>query len=314
MTKKIAVVFPGQGSQSVGMMTELYDNHQTVRDTFSEANESLSIDLWKMIKDGPAESLNQTENTQPAMLAAGIAVWRVLLEQGMPQPEKLAGHSLGEYSALVAAGAIRFPDAIRLVAERGRLMQEAVPEGEGAMAAILGLDDETVLKVCADASQGEVAEAVNFNSPGQVVIAGNKNAINRAMAAAKEAGAKRALPLPVSAPSHCALMKPAAEKLSMVLNAIDVSMPSIPVLHNVNVDAAVSTNELTELLAQQLYSPVRWVETVQAFAANSIEIVIEAGPGKVLTGLSKRIDKSLNGVAVFDDASLKSVMELINAE
>ena len=314
MTKKIAVVFPGQGSQSVGMMSELYDSHSVVRETFSEANDALNFDLWSLIKDGPAETLNQTQNTQPAMLASGIAVWRVLQEQGLAEPAVLAGHSLGEYSALVAAGAMGFSDAIKLVAERGRLMQEAVPEGEGAMAAILGLDDEVVVKICAEAAQGEVAEAVNFNSPGQVVIAGNKSAIDRAMAAAKEAGAKRALPLPVSAPSHCALMKPAAEKLSEVLDGISLSLPAIPVLHNVNVEAAVSANEVAELLAQQLYSPVRWVETVQSFAKDEIDVIIEAGPGKVLTGLCKRIDKSLNGVAVFDNASLNSVMEQINAE
>ena len=314
MTKKIAVVFPGQGSQSVGMMSELYDSHSVVRETFSEANDALNFDLWSLIKDGPAETLNQTQNTQPAMLASGIAVWRVLQEQGLAEPAVLAGHSLGEYSALVAAGAIGYSDAIKLVAERGRLMQEAVPEGEGAMAAILGLDDEVVVKICAEAAQGEVAEAVNFNSPGQVVIAGNKSAIDRAMAAAKEAGAKRALPLPVSAPSHCALMKPAAEKLSEVLSGISVSLPAIPVLHNVNVEAAVSANEVAELLAQQLYSPVRWVETVESFAKDAIDVIVEAGPGKVLTGLCKRIDKSLNGVAVFDNASLNSVMEQINAE
>mgnify|MGYP001550270309 CR=1 FL=1 len=314
MTKKIAVVFPGQGSQSVGMMSELYDNHQVVQDTFNEANDSLGFDLWSMIKDGPTESLNQTENTQPAMLASGVAVWRLLQEQGLPQPAKLAGHSLGEYSALVAADAIAFSDAVKMVAQRGQFMQQAVPEGEGAMAAILGLDDETIVKVCKDSAQGQVAEAVNFNSPGQVVIAGNKSAIERAMAAAKEAGAKRALPLPVSAPSHCALMKPAADKLSGVLSGISVSLPGIPVIHNVNVEAAVSANEVADLLAQQLYSPVRWVETVQSFADDNIDIVIEAGPGKVLTGLCKRINKSLSGVAVFDDASLKSVMEQINAE
>ena len=314
MTKKVAVVFPGQGSQSVGMMSELYDSHSVVRETFSEANDALNFDLWSLIKDGPAETLNQTQNTQPAMLASGIAVWRVLQEQGLAEPAVLAGHSLGEYSALVAAGAIGYSDAIKLVAERGRLMQEAVSEGEGAMAAILGLDDEVVVKICAEAAQGEVAEAVNFNSPGQVVIAGNKSAIDRAMAAAKEAGAKRALPLPVSAPSHCALMKPAAEKLSEVLSGISVSLPAIPVLHNVNVEAAVSANEVAELLAQQLYSPVRWVETVESFAKDAIDVIVEAGPGKVLTGLCKRIDKSLNGVAVFDNASLNSVMEQINAE
>jgi len=313
MSQKYAVVFPGQGSQSVGMMVDLYDNHQIVKDTFAEAANALGFDLWAMIKNGPAESLNQTQNTQPAMLASGIAVWRLMIDSGVNQPAKLAGHSLGEYSALVASGAMDFSDAIKLVAERGRLMQEAVPEGEGAMAAILGLDDDDVRDVCSRAAESEVAEAVNFNSPGQVVIAGNKAAIERAMELAKEAGAKRALPLPVSAPSHCALMKPAADKLSASLSNISLSLPAIPVIHNVNVSAASNTDELASLLAQQLYSPVRWVETVQSFAADGISLVVEAGPGKVLTGLCKRIDRSINGMGIFDNASFEKFMETLNA-
>ena len=313
MSQKYAVVFPGQGSQSVGMMADLYDNHPVVKDTFAEAGDALGFDLWAMIKDGPAESLNQTHNTQPAMLASGIAVWRLILDSGVTQPTKLAGHSLGEYSALVASGAMNFSDAVKLVAERGRLMQQAVPEGEGAMAAILGLDDDVVRDLCSKAAETEVAEAVNFNSPGQVVIAGNKAAIERAMELAKEAGAKRALPLPVSAPSHCALMKPAAEKLSDSLTNISLSLPAIPVVHNVNVDSAKTTDELASLLAQQLYSPVRWVETVQSFAADGISLVVEAGPGKVLTGLCKRIDRSINGMGIFDNASFEKFMETLNA-
>jgi len=313
MSQNYAVVFPGQGSQSVGMMADLYDNHSIVKDTFSEAADALGFDLWAMIKDGPAESLNQTHNTQPAMLASGIAVWRLMLDAGVSQPTKLAGHSLGEYSALVASGAMNFSDAVKLVAERGRLMQQAVPEGEGAMAAILGLDDDVVRDVCSRAAETEVAEAVNFNSPGQVVIAGNKAAIERAMELAKEAGAKRALPLPVSAPSHCALMKPAAEKLSDSLANISLSLPTIPVVHNVNVGNAQTTDELASLLAQQLYSPVRWVETVQSFATDGISLVVEAGPGKVLTGLCKRIDRSINGMGIFDNASFEKFMETLNA-
>jgi len=313
MSQKYAVVFPGQGSQSVGMMADLYNNHPVVKDTFSEAADALGFDLWAMIKDGPAESLNQTHNTQPAMLASGIAVWRLMLDSGVSQPTKLAGHSLGEYSALVASGAMNFSDAVKLVAERGRLMQQAVPEGEGAMAAILGLDDDVVRDICSKAAETEVAEAVNFNSPGQVVIAGNKAAIERAMELAKEAGAKRALPLPVSAPSHCALMKPAAEKLSGSLANISLSLPAIPVVHNVNVDSAKSTDELASLLAQQLYSPVRWVETVHSFSADGISLVVEAGPGKVLTGLCKRIDRSINGMGIFDNASFEKFMETLNA-
>jgi len=313
MSQKYAVVFPGQGSQSVGMMADLHDNHQIVQDTFSEASDTLDFDLWTMIKDGPAESLNQTHNTQPAMLASGVAVWRLMNESGATQPEKLAGHSLGEYSALVASGAMNFADAVKLVAERGRLMQEAVPEGEGAMAAILGLEDDIVRDICTKAAESEVAEAVNYNSPGQVVIAGNRAAIDRAMGLAKEAGAKRALPLPVSAPSHCALMKPAADKLSDSLANISLSLPTIPVIHNVNVGTANTTDELASLLAQQLYSPVRWVETVQSFAADEISLVVEAGPGKVLTGLCKRIDRSINGMGIFDNASFEKFMETVNA-
>lgn len=313
MTDKFAVVFPGQGSQSVGMLSELYADHAVVQQTFTEASDALDFDLWAMVKDGPAEQLNQTHNTQPAMLASGIAVWRVMNALGLPQPVKMAGHSLGEYSALVAAGSLDFADAIKLVAQRGRLMQQAVPEGEGAMAAILGLDNEQVLSVCEQAAQGEVVEAVNFNSPGQVVIAGNKSAIERAMELAKEAGAKRALPLPVSAPSHCALMKPAAEKLSESLAETTIKVPEIPVIHNVTVTSADSAEDIKSLLSRQLYSPVRWVETIQSFTAEGISLVVEAGPGKVLTGLCKRIDKTVTGMAVMDNASLESVQEKLNA-
>ena len=313
MTEKFAVVFPGQGSQSVGMLSELFDSHTVVQQTFTEASDALGLDLWAMIKDGPAEQLNQTHNTQPAMLASGIAVWRALNEAGIPAPAKMAGHSLGEYTALVAAGSLDFSDAIKLVAERGRLMQQAVPEGEGAMAAILGLDDDQVRSICLDAADGQVVEAVNFNSPGQVVIAGNKTAVERAMGLAKEAGAKRALPLPVSAPSHCALMKPAAEKLSESLALITVKLPELPVIHNVNVAPATSPDEVSSLLAQQLYSPVRWVETIQSLKNEDINLVVEAGPGKVLTGLCKRIDKAVSGMGVFDNASMESVREKLDA-
>jgi len=313
MTEKFAVVFPGQGSQSIGMLSELYDNNAIVKETYVEASDAIGFDLWTLIKDGPADQLNQTHNTQPAMLASGIAVWRLLQNSGIASPAKIAGHSLGEYSALVAADSIKFSDAIKLVVERGRLMQEAVPDGEGAMAAILGLDDATVIQVCDDSADGQIVEAVNFNSPGQVVIAGNKAAVERAMIAAKDAGAKRALALPVSAPSHCALMKPAAQKLFMNLNEISVSLPKLSVIHNVNVSIATSEDEIRSLLSQQLYSPVRWVETIQSFHNEGIELVIEAGPGKVLTGLCKRIEKAVVGMAIFDQASLDSVLEKLNA-
>lgn len=305
----IAMCFPGQGSQSVGMLGGLAADHAEVRQTFEEASDALSVDLWSMSQEGPVDALNQTENTQPAMLAAGIAVWRIWQAQGGAAPVMMAGHSLGEYTALVAAGALDFTHAVRLVAARGRFMQEAVPAGSGAMAAILGLDDEAVRKVCVEAAQGQVAEAVNFNSPGQVVIAGDAAAIERAAELAKAAGAKRALLLEVSVPSHCALMKDAAERLAEQLQSTELGMPRVPVLHNVNVDAAGDVDGIRQLLKQQLYSPVRWVETVQQMKAHGVEQMLELGPGKVLTGLGKRIDKSLGALAVFDTASLETALE-----
>jgi len=308
-----AIVFPGQGSQSVGMLSDLYDAHEIIRETFNEANQALGFDLWDMVKNGPADDLNQTHNTQPAMLTSGLAVWRLMQHANISQPRALAGHSLGEYTALVAAGAMDFADAVSLVALRGKLMQEAVPAGEGAMAAILGLDDDVVRSLCNDAAQGMVVEAVNFNSPGQVVIAGNTAAVERAMAAAKQAGAKRALALPVSAPSHCALMQPAAEKLAEQLSAISMTAPSIPVIHNVNVAATNNPDEIKRLLAEQLYSPVRWVETINSMHADGITKVVEAGPGKVLTGLCKRINKEVSGLGVFDQNSFEKFLEDHNA-
>ncbi len=310
---KFNIVFPGQGSQSVAMLAGLADAFPLVSETFQEASDALGFDLWKMTQQGPAEALNLTHNTQPAMLAAGIAVWRIWCEHGGSQPALMAGHSLGEYSALVAAGSLSFSDAVKLVAERGRLMQEAVPQGVGAMAAILGLDDDKVRELCAQAAGSEVVEAVNFNSPGQVVVAGNKSAVDRMVALAKEAGAKRALPLPVSVPSHCALMKPAAEKLAARLIDIEIKVPSIPVIHNVTVGEATDLDDIRGLLAKQLYSPVRWVETIQTMTGNETKYIVEAGPGKVLAGLCKRIDRTVSGLAVFDPASLEKAMETINA-
>ena len=300
MTKTIAFVFPGQGSQSLGMSTALADAFPIVGQLYEEASDALGLDLWKMVTEGPEEALNRTENTQPAMLTAGVAAWCVWREQGGARPAVMAGHSLGEYSALVAADAIGFADAVKLVAARGRFMQEAVPEGSGAMAAILGLDDDAVRQLCQQASEGEVVEAVNFNSPGQVVIAGQREAVERAMALAKEAGARRALPLPVSVPSHCALMKPAAERLAGLLQEIEVRVPAIPVLHNVDVAAADTPEALRDRLVRQLYSPVRWVEIIQAMKGQGAEAILEAGPGKVLTGLGRRIDKTLEFLPVFD--------------
>ena len=307
-----AIVFPGQGSQSVGMLADLAAAFPQVRETFEEASDAIGTDLWALSQEGPAEDLNRTENTQPAMLSAGIAVWRVWQDQGGTQPAMLAGHSLGEYSALVAAGVLAFADAVCLVRERGRLMQAAVPAGEGAMAAILGLDDDQVRAICAEAAQGEVAEAVNFNSPGQVVIAGNAAAIARAVEAAKAAGARRALPLDVSVPSHCALMQEAAAALREAMDDITCAVPKIPVLHNVSVATADNPDAIRELLAQQLYSPVRWVETVRAMAEQGVDTLIEAGPGKVLTGLCKRIDKQIAALPVYDGATLDKALETIN--
>ncbi|HUX30646.1 MAG TPA: ACP S-malonyltransferase [Thiobacillus sp.] len=304
---KLAFVFPGQGSQSVGMMAGWGDRAE-VRATFAEASDALGQDLWALVVDGPADLLNQTVNTQPAMLAADVAVWRVWQAAGGATPALLAGHSLGEYAALVAAGALGFADAIRLVRFRAEAMQAAVPEGIGAMAAILGLDDDTVRAVCSEAAAGEVVEAVNLNSPGQVVIAGNKAAVERAMVLAKEKGAKRALLLPVSVPSHSSLMLLAAEKLLTHLQSVAIAAPAIPVLHNTDVQSHAEPDAIRAALAKQLHTPVRWVETVQALKAAGIGRVIECGPGKVLAGLNKRIDDSLPAVALVDEASLAAAL------
>lgn len=313
MSKKIAITFPGQGSQSVGMLAELAAAHPLVRETFDEGSAALDLDLWALSQQGPKERLNETQNTQPALLCAGMAVMRLIERQLGQPPVVMAGHSLGEYTALVAAGVLSLPDAVRLVAMRGRFMQEAVPAGVGAMAAILGLDDERVRAVCAEGARGQVAEAVNFNSPGQVVIAGDAEAVARVAELAKAAGAKRALLLDVSVPSHCALMRPAADRLAEAMQDLNFDVPRVPVLHNVNVAEAADPAAIRQLLVEQLYSPVRWVETVQAIAGRGAQVVLEAGPGKVLTGLVKRIDKSLEALPVFDPASLDTAMESINA-
>lgn len=301
---KFAIVFPGQGSQTVGMLAELGQQYDVVQQTFAEASEVLGYDLWALVQNGPAEDLNQTFRTQPALLAASVAIWRVWQSLGLAQPTLLAGHSLGEYSALVCAGVIDFKQAIKLVELRGQLMQEAVPAGVGAMSAIIGLDDEAIAKACEAAAQGEVVSPINFNSPGQVVIAGNKDAVERAGALCKEAGAKRALPLPVSVPSHCALMKPAAEKLAVALESIEFNAPQIPVINNVDVATETAPEKIKDALVRQLHSPVRWTEGVQLMSEQGIEKLLEVGPGKVLTGLTKRIVKTLEAAAVNDTASL----------
>lgn len=301
---KFAFFFPGQGSQSVGMM-QGFENHAVVKQTFDEASTVLGVDFWKMATEAN-DAINLTENTQPIMLTAGVATWRVYQALGGKLPAVMAGHSLGEYTALVAANAISFTDALPLVKFRAQVMQQAVPEGQGAMAAILGLDDDTVRAVCNEAAQGEVVQAVNFNSPGQVVIAGNKAAVGRGMELAKAKGAKRALPLPVSVPSHCDLMKPAAEKMREYLQNLTVQAPLVPVLHNADVAAYHDADQIKDALVRQLYSPVRWVETVQQLAAQEILTGAECGPGKVLAGLAKRIVAEMSCVALVNDESVQA--------
>ena len=304
---KLAFFFPGQGSQSVGMMANFADN-PVIKQTFVEASDILGVDFWAMVTE-TNELLNQTQHTQPLMLTAGIATYRAYLKAGGLQANIHAGHSLGEYSALVASNALSFADALPLVKFRAEAMQSAVPEGVGAMAAILGLEDDIVRAVCAEAAQGEVCEAVNFNSPGQVVIAGNKAAVERGMELAKAKGAKRALPLPVSVPSHCALMKPAAEKLAEYLKNVTINAPQIPVIHNADVVSYNESVQIKDALVRQLYSPVRWVETVQAIYAQGVSNSAECGPGKVLAGLTKRIVAELPCTAFTSD---EAVLQFIN--
>ncbi|OIQ86109.1 malonyl CoA-acyl carrier protein transacylase [mine drainage metagenome] len=293
---KFAFLFPGQGSQSVGMMQGFGDS-AVIRDTFAEASSVLGLDLWRMASEAN-EDINQTANTQPIMLAAGVATWRAWRQLGGAQPTIMAGHSLGEYTALVAAGALSFTDALPLVRYRAEVMQGAVADGVGAMAAILGLDDDAVLAVCLDAAEGEVLEAVNFNSPGQVVIAGNRAAVERGMEAAKGRGAKRALILPVSVPSHCALMKPAAAQLQTYLKSVTMRTPELPVLHNADVTSYGDAEQIKDALVRQLYSPVRWVDTIRAMADSGILMAAECGPGKVLAGLNKRIAADMTCLAL----------------
>lgn len=304
---KYAFVFPGQGSQSVGMMA-VYGDVAPVRETLAEAADALGFDLAGLIAGGPAEALNQTVNTQPAMLAAGVAVYRLWLSRGGGAPAWMAGHSLGEYTALTCAGAIGFADALRLVRLRARAMQDAVPEGAGGMAAILGLGDDAVRSVCVEAAEGEILEAVNFNAPGQIVIAGNRSAVERGCALAKAKGAKRALPLPVSVPSHCALMRPAAERLRSALAEIAIVPPEVPVLHNADVASHGDVDAIRDVLARQLFSPVRWVETVRSIACQGVELIVECGPGKVLAGLNKRIVDSVVTTALSDAAALDDLI------
>ena len=303
----VAIVFPGQGSQSVGMMSGLLETESNLQPIFNVASEVLGYDLLDIISSGPEEKLNQTEITQPALLASAYATWLMCKEIFQTSPTVLAGHSLGEYTALVCAGVINFEDAIALVAERGRCMQKAVPAGTGAMAAILGLEDEQIVQVCADAAEGEIVSAANFNSPGQVVIAGDKSAVERAMISAKNAGAKRALLLPVSVPSHCMLMKEAAAEFATSLAKTHFNDAEIPVIQNVNAEIKTKSDEIKNALLEQLYMPVRWVDSINSMHDMSVNKIIECGPGKVLSGLIKRIDRSFETHSVQDKASLDKV-------
>jgi len=306
----IAFVFPGQGSQSVGMMAGFAD-HAIVRTTFDEASAVLGEDLWALVTEGPEDALNQTVNTQPVMLTAGVAVWRAWQAAGGATPTVMAGHSLGEYTALVVSRALAFADAVPLVRFRAQVMQEAVPSGVGAMAAILGLDSTGVVAACAEAAQGQVVEAVNFNTPEQIVIAGHREAVERAIVIATAKGAKRGMLLPVSAPFHSSLMKPAGERLASRLETVSFAVPAVPVVQNADAQAKSDPDAIRAALAHQAASPVRWVETIQAFATRGVAQVIECGPGRVLTGMSKRIDRSLKGYALDAGADIEATLAAV---
>lgn len=307
--KKLAFVFPGQGSQKVGMLADLAAAFPEVKDTFAEASDALDYDMWALVQEGEQAQLNLTETTQPVLLTASVAVWRLWLAQGGLRPAMMAGHSLGEFSALVCAGAIDFADAVRLVRARGQYMQTAVPVGEGAMAAVLGLDDAKIEEICA-ATDG-VVEAVNYNSPGQVVVAGHTQAVEAALGALKDAGAKRAMLLPVSAPFHTSLMRPAGEKLAQALAELTINAPVIPVVHNVHAQTEANPAQIKELLTQQIYSAVKWVSCVQTMTDSGIEMTVECGPGKVLSGLNKRIQKSLQCLNVESPETLEAALAAV---
>ena len=303
MTTKsnVAFVFPGQGSQKIGMLANVAAKYPLIEETFAKASEALGYDMWQLVQEGEQADINFTEKTQPILLTASVALWRLWLQQGGAKPSLMAGHSLGEFTALVCAGSLDFADAVRLVRARGQFMQTAVPVGVGAMAAIIGLDDEVINSICVEASQGECVQAVNYNSPGQVVIAGKVSAVDRAIEKLKEAGAKRALPLPVSAPFHTDLMRPAGEKLQQELASITILQPEIPVVHNVHAKTESDVERIRDLLVQQIYSPVKWVSCVEAMVSKGIDTTVECGPGKVLSGLNKRIDKSLSCMAIEEE-------------
>jgi [acyl-carrier-protein] S-malonyltransferase len=306
--QNLAFVFPGQGSQKIGMLAELAAQYPVVAATFAEASEVLGYDLWDLVQNSAQEEINLTERTQPLLLTSSVAVWRVWQEKNGAQPALMAGHSLGEWSALVCAGVVAFKDAVKLVQQRGKFMQEAVPAGQGAMAAIIGLDDALIIDACKKAEQGEVVSAVNFNSPGQVVIAGSAAAVERAGALCKEAGAKRALPLPVSAPFHTSLMRPAADRLAEQINATEFKAPQVPVVHNVTAQTEADPQKIKALMIEQIYSAVRWVDCVNTMGAAGIQITVECGPGKVLSGLNKRINAELTALSIEKPEEVESVL------
>lgn len=312
LQKNLAFVFPGQGSQSVGMLNQLAASYPEVKQTFDKASFVLGYNLWELVTNGTEDELNQTQNTQPIMLAAGVAVWEVWCKHSEIRPAWMAGHSLGEYTALVCSGALFFEDAVKLIAARSRFMQEAVPVGEGAMAAILGLDDKQVIEICDNVAGTEIIAAVNFNSPGQVVIAGQKSAVERATVVAKTAGAKRAVLLPISVPSHCALMKPAADKLDETMEGIAFATPKMHLVHNVDVESHSAPDIIRNALKEQLYKPVRWVESIELMHHKGVTTFVECGPGKVLTGLDKRIAKDAQHLAIYDPETLDNVLEQLN--
>ncbi len=311
----IVVVFPGQGSQSIGMLSDFAETWPQIEETFKQASDVLGYDCWDIVCNGPAEKLNKTEITQPIMLAADIAVMRVMAQQCMLTPMVFAGHSLGEYAALVAAESLDFEDAIKLVAKRGQLMQAAVPEGKGAMSAIIGLNDDAVIQICEQVSNdlGEPVEAVNFNSPGQVVIAGATDAVNKAMELLKEEGAKRALPLPVSVPSHSSLMKPAADELAEYLKGVNINKPKIQVIHNVDARSHDEPDAIREALAKQLYNPVQWTHTIQIIT-DGADVVVECGPGKVLGGLTRRINKEVASYSLDSMVAMEKFLDSMSLE
>lgn len=311
MQNNLAFVFPGQGSQKTGMLADLANTFPLVKTLFAEASEVLGYDLWNLVQNGTQEEINLTERTQPLLLTASVAVWRLWQQEGGVKPALMAGHSLGEWSALVCADVVAFADAVRLVQHRGRYMQEAVPAGQGGMAAIIGLDDERILTACAEAAQGDVVSAVNFNSPGQVVIAGSAAAVERASALCKDAGAKRALPLPVSAPFHTSLMKPAAERLQQLVDETVFKAPSVPVIHNVTAAAESDPAAIRALMIEQIYSPVRWVDCVNTMSAAGVSYTLECGPGKVLSGLNKRINKELTTLSIETPDELRAALDTV---